>query len=186
MGAEGRAMLGQDPYEYRRLRESPWVSALLGACYGSSTWYAALSDFVVMRKGATMAVASGRVTSVAIRQSIDSEELGGWKMHAEVSGLVDAVVDSDEEAIALTKKWLSYMPSHHNESPPVHAVPAGSEGRGDHILELMPEDKAKVYDVRKIVETIVGKHDGTQPSLRTFDVYCICTDRRSIRRRNRQ
>ena len=155
MGAEGRAMLGQDPYEYRRLRESPWVSALLGACYGSSTWYAALSDFVVMRKGSTMAVASGRVTSVAIRQSIDSEELGGWKMHAEVSGLVDAVVDSDEEAIALTKKWLSYLPSHHNESPPVHSVPAGSEGRGENILELMPEDKAKVYDVRKIVETIV-------------------------------
>ena len=32
MGAEGRAILGQDPYEYRRMRESPWVSELMGDC----------------------------------------------------------------------------------------------------------------------------------------------------------
>ena len=66
MGAAGRAMLGQDPLEYQRKRETPYVSALLGDCYGSSTWYACLSDFVVMRKGATMAVASNRVTALAI------------------------------------------------------------------------------------------------------------------------
>lgn len=173
MGAEGRAILGQDPYEYRRLRESPWVSALLGACYGSSTWYACLSDFVVMRRGATMAVASGRVTSAAIRQEIDSEDLGGWKMHAETSGLVDAVVETDDEALALVRKWLSYLPSHHNEAPPVHEVPAGSEGRGQRILELMPEDSAKVYDVRKIIETVVDL--GSMMELKAKFGRSICT-----------
>ena len=61
MGAMGRTIVCQDPTEYRRLREAPWVSALLGASYGSSTWYACMSDFCVMRKGATMAVASSRV-----------------------------------------------------------------------------------------------------------------------------
>ncbi|HEV2008609.1 MAG TPA: carboxyl transferase domain-containing protein, partial [Burkholderiales bacterium] len=39
MGASGRSIVAQDPNEYQRLRETPWVSALLGACYGSSTWY---------------------------------------------------------------------------------------------------------------------------------------------------
>ena len=155
MGAEGRAILGQDAHEYRRLRESPWASALLGSCYGSSTWYACLSDFVVMRRGATMAVASGRVTSAAIRQEIDSEDLGGWKMHAETTGLVDAVVETDEEALAMIRKWLGYLPSHQDEAPPVRDVPAGSDGRGQRILELLPEDSAKVYDVRKIIETVV-------------------------------
>ncbi|GAA4349097.1 carboxyl transferase domain-containing protein [Variovorax defluvii] len=173
MGAEGRAILGQDPHEYRRLRESPWVSALLGACYGSSTWYACLSDFVVMRRGATMAVASGRVTSAAIRQEIDSEELGGWKMHAETSGLVDAVVETDDEALALIRRWLGYLPSHHNEAPPVHEVPAGSEGRGSRILELMPEDSSKVYDVRKIIETVVDV--GSMMELKPKFGRSICT-----------
>jgi acetyl-CoA carboxylase carboxyltransferase component len=76
MGSAGRAILGQDPTEYQRIRTSPWVSAQLGACFGSSTWYGCMSDFVVMRKGALMAVASHRVTSSAISQEVDPEELG--------------------------------------------------------------------------------------------------------------
>lgn len=66
MGASGRAILAQDPFEYRRTRETPWAAAQLGDCYGSSTWYACMSDFVVMRKGAAMAVARSRVTALAI------------------------------------------------------------------------------------------------------------------------
>src|SRR5690606_9055138 len=104
MGAPGRAILGQDPAEFRRQREMPLISALLGDCYGSSTWYACMSDFVVMRKGATMAVASSRVTSVAINQPVDPEELGGWRLHTEKTGLVDYAVDTDQEAIDIIRR----------------------------------------------------------------------------------
>src|SRR5512134_2517822 len=68
MGAAGRSIVAQDATEYQRLRETPWVSALLGPCYGSSTWYAAMPDFVIMRKGSNMAIASARVTSMAINK----------------------------------------------------------------------------------------------------------------------
>ena len=78
MGAAGRAILAQDPTEYQRLRETPWAATLMGQCYGSSTWYAAMSDFVVMRKGSVMAIASPNVTSIAIGKPVDPEELGGW------------------------------------------------------------------------------------------------------------
>jgi methylmalonyl-CoA decarboxylase subunit alpha len=152
MGAQGRAILGQDPAEYQRLRQSPWVSALLGPCYGSSTWYACMSDFVVMRKGALMAVASGRVTSMAINQPVDAEELGGWKLHAETTGLVDAVVNTDDEALAVIRRYLSYLPSHHGEPPPVLPVPEGGDGGAERIVDILPADRTKVYDVRKIVE----------------------------------
>src|SRR4030095_10208727 len=47
MGASGRAILAQDPTEYQRLRESPWVSALLGQCYGSCTSVGEISDSVL-------------------------------------------------------------------------------------------------------------------------------------------
>lgn len=154
MGAEGRSILGQDPHEYQRLRQSPWASALLGPCYGSSTWYSCMSDFVVMRKGAMFAVASGRVTSMAINQEVDPEELGGWKMHSEVSGLIDAVANTDEEAIDAVKRFLSYLPSHQNSAPPVCDVPEGSRSRGGKILEVLPESASRVYDVRRIVEAI--------------------------------
>lgn len=154
MGAAGRAIVAQDPVEYQRLRESPWVSALMGACYGSSTWYAAMSDFVIMRKGSTMAIASARVTSMAINKPIDPEDLGGWRVHAEKSGIVDMVVDTDQQALDAVRRFLSYLPSHNMEPPPVAAVPPGSDEGARRILDILPESRTKVYDVRKIIDAI--------------------------------
>jgi len=157
MGAAGRAILGQDPAEYLRDRRTPWVSALLGNCYGSSTWYACLSDFVVMRKGATMAVASSRVTELAIRQSVDAEELGGWKLHTGTTGIVDVAVDTDEEALDVVKRFLSYLPSHSGEAPPVAPVPAGSDDAMADILDVVPESRAKTYDSRDVIRRVLDR-----------------------------
>ena len=154
MGSAGRAIIAQDPTEYQRLRETPWVSALLGQCYGSSTWYSAMSDFVVMRKGAIMAIASPNVTSIAIGKPIDPEELGGWKLLTGVSGLADLAVDTDEQALDAIKRFLSYLPSHNMEPPPEYPVPAGSDEPCGNVLELLPESRNKVYDVRKIIAAI--------------------------------
>lgn len=157
MGAAGRAIIAQDPTEYQRLRESPWCSALLGQCYGSSTWYSAMSDFVVMRKGAIMAIASPNVTSVAINKPIDPEELGGWKLLTGISGLADLAVDTDEQALDAIRSFLSYLPSHSMEPPPEHAVPPGSDEACRQMLEIVPESRNKVYDVRKVIRAIADR-----------------------------
>jgi acetyl-CoA carboxylase carboxyltransferase component len=157
MGAAGRAIIAQDPTEYQRLRESPWCSALLGQCYGSSTWYSAMSDFVVMRKGAIMAIASPNVTSIAINKPISAEELGGWKLLTGVSGLADMAVDSDEQAIDAIKRFLSYLPSHYMQAPPEQPVPEGSDEACKHMLDIVPESRNKVYDVRKVIRAIADK-----------------------------
>src|SRR5690348_4265785 len=154
MGAAGRAIIAQDPTEYQRLRESPWCSALLGQCYGSSTWYSAMSDFVVMRKGAIMAIASPNVTSIAINKPIDPEELGGWKLLTGVSGLADLAVDTDEQALEAIKRFLSYLPSHANQPPPEAPVPEGSDEPCAKMLEIVPEARNKVYDVRNVIRAI--------------------------------
>ena len=154
MGAAGRAIIAQDPTEYQRLRESPWASALLGPCYGSSTWYSAMSDFVVMRKGAIMAIASPSVTSIAINKPIDPEELGGWKLLTGVSGLADLAVDTDEQALDAIKRFLSYLPSHSMEPPPECPVPPGSDEPCRNMLEIVPESRNKVYDVRRVIKAL--------------------------------
>jgi methylmalonyl-CoA decarboxylase subunit alpha len=143
MGAA--AIMGGDrPTQYRRMRETPWVSAVLGHCYGSSSWYAALADFVVMRKGAITAVSSVKLTSMAISEAVDPE----------VTGMVDLAVDTDEEALAAVRKFLSYLPSHHLEPPPVRPVPPGSGQQAHRILEILPESRTRVYDVRKILNLV--------------------------------
>jgi methylmalonyl-CoA decarboxylase subunit alpha len=158
MGSSGRAISGgSDSVEFLRLRKSPWVSALLGPCFGSSAWYACASDFVVMVKRATMSVASSRVTSMAIGQETDAETLGGWKMLSETSGLVDMVVDTEEEALDAVKRFLSYLPSHCNEPPPEKPVPQGSDEAARTVLEIFPETRSAVYDMRKVVQRIVDR-----------------------------
>jgi acetyl-CoA carboxylase carboxyltransferase component len=158
MGAAGRAIIAQDPAEYQRLRETPWASALLGACYGSSTWYSAMSDFVVMRKGAIMAIASPGVTSIAINKPIEAEELGGWKLLTGVSGLADLAVETDEQALDAIKRFLSYLPSHNMEPPPEQPVPPGSSEPCRKMLEIVPESRHQVYDVRKVVKAITDEN----------------------------
>ena len=157
MGASGRAILGQDPTEFRRRREMPLVSALLGDCYGSSTWYACMSDFAVMRKGATMAVASSRVTSVAINQPVDPEELGGWKLHTEKTGLVDYAVDTDQQAMDVIRTYLSYLPQNSAETAPVMPVPEGSDEAAESVLDHFPASASQVYDSRKILANLVDR-----------------------------
>ena len=146
-----------DPVEYQRLRESPWAAGVLGYCYGSSAWYAVMSDFCVMRKGAIMAVSSPRLISMATGVAVDSEALGGWRVHAEASGLVDQVVDTDEQAIAAIRAFLSYLPSNNMEPPPEAPVPDGSGADMPGIVDLIPESANQVYDVRKVIRCIVDR-----------------------------
>lgn len=158
MGSRGMgSLLGNDGTQYRRMRETPWASATLGHSYGSSSWYSVLSDFNVMRKGAVLAVSSPLLSSLAVREEIDPESLGGWKLHAEVTGFADRVVKTDEQAMDEIKTFLSYMPSHHQETPPEAAVPSGSGEGMAGILEQLPAERSKVYDVRGILRTIVDE-----------------------------
>lgn len=150
-------MLGNDPTQYQRMRETPWASAILGYCYGSSFLYNCCSDFSVMRKGAVMAVSSPGLVELATNQTIAPEDLGGWRVHAEVTGMVDMVVDTDAEALDAIKRFLSYMPGHHKEAPPRAAVPAGSGAGMDGILDLLPESRTRVYDMRKVIRAIADQ-----------------------------
>ncbi|MDM0047953.1 acyl-CoA carboxylase subunit beta [Variovorax sp. J22R115] len=157
LGAEAMAAAGQDPQQYCRRRETPWVSAVLGPCLGSSTWYTCLSDFVVMRKGAFLAVSSARVTSLAIGETVDPEELGGWRLHAEQTGLVDRVVSSDAEALAEIRRFLSYLPSHAGARPPRLSAAEAIAPDADKLVELVPSARSKTYDMRKVIAGIVDE-----------------------------
>ena len=159
MGARGMGtMLGSDGTQYLRMRETPWAAAVLGDCYGSSTWYTCCSDFAVMRKGAVLAVSSPGLVEQALSETVDPQTLGGWKLHAETTGLIDRVADTDEEALDAIRRFLSYMPSHHGEAPPRAAVPEGSGAKSEQLAKLIPERRTQVYDVRKIIAALVD-HD---------------------------
>jgi len=158
MGSRGMGLLlGNDNTQFRRTREVPMAAAAFGPSFGSSTWLMCQSDFAVMHKGATMAVSSPRLVSMALGEKVDAEELGGWRLHAEITGLVDQVADKEEEALDAIKKFLSYLPGHHMEAPPDAPVPAGSGADMDKVFDMLPESRTQVYDMKRILKCIVDK-----------------------------
>ncbi|MFV0535571.1 MAG: acyl-CoA carboxylase subunit beta [Cumulibacter sp.] len=153
MGGAGMGQ-GNNKTRFLRRRVAPWASATFGYSFGSAAWHTVSSDFSVFRKGAIMAVSSPGLVQRATGREVPAEELGGWKLHAEVTGFADAVANSDEEAIDLVRRFLGYLPSHNGEAPPVAAVPEGSDARGHLIHDIVPESRTQVYDVRKVIDAV--------------------------------
>ena len=158
MGSRGMGqLLGNDPTQFRRLRETPMCAAALGPSFGSSTWLTCQADFAVMQKGSIVAVSSPGLVSMALGEKVDQEVLGGWRLHADVTGLVDQVVDTEEEVFAAIRAFLSYLPSHHREAPPDAPVPAGSGADMDKVFSVLPESRTQVYDMKRIIRAIVDR-----------------------------
>ena len=129
---------------------------------------------MVFRKGAIMAVSSPRLISLATGNKVDPEELGGWRVHAEVSGLADQVVDTDEQAIDAIKRFLSYLPRNVWELPPVTKCDDPITRQEDELIRIVPRDKRKPYNMRRVLELIADKDTlfEIQP---TYGRSCITT-----------
>lgn len=150
-GAVGMGRIGQLSNTGRD-RKVPWACAVLGPCYGMGTWYAVQSDFSVMRRDATFSVSSPKVIAVALSETVTATELGGSDVHADVTGLIDEVTDTDAEAIASLRRFLSYLPSNNAEPPPAAAP---GDGQPPAVVEaLVPSARNRAYDGRKLIEAL--------------------------------
>src|ERR687892_2115422 len=97
----------------------PQVAALMGPCAAGTAYIPGLADFVPMVKGrGSMALAGPHLVRAAIGEDVTPEELGGSRVHCRESGVGDIEVDSDEECIAVIKRYLGFFPSHCEEPPP--------------------------------------------------------------------
>ena len=141
--------------EYTHFRTQPFIFAALGECYGVADFQANLADFVVQVKGSAIAVSGPRALGRAIGQTYSGEEMGGWEVHSRITGIADEVAENEEDCWQIIRRYLDYMPNHHGELPPVRPVPEGSDERMARILEVLPEDRRKIYDMHGIVECIV-------------------------------
>ena len=159
MGSRGMAQGGQNTSQYLRLRESPWISVLMGHIYGSSSWYASMSDIIVMQKGSIMAVSSPKVTLLATGEDTPAEDLGGWRVHATTTGLVDALGETEEECMDKAKAFLDYLPTHSGEIPPQNEFTEDSTSKLNSILDQIPEEGNQPYDMKTVICTLFDNGD---------------------------
>lgn len=151
--------------EYTHFRTQPLIFAALGECYGVADFQANLADFVVQVKGSAISVSGPRALDRAIGQTYTGEEMGGWEVHSRITGIADRVAEDEAECWEIIRRFLDYMPNHHGELPPARPVPERADERMARILEVLPEDRKRVYDMHGIVECIVdgGEHFELKP-----------------------
>jgi acetyl-CoA carboxylase carboxyltransferase component len=132
----------------------PQVCILFGPSPAGSAYLPALTDLVIMVDGkASLYVGSPRMVEMAIGEKTTLEDLGGARMHTEVSGCGDVLAASDEEAIELAKRYLSYMPGSYKET--AAGCMAADPPPGRSIDEIVPYDQRKWFDMYELIDRLV-------------------------------
>jgi acetyl-CoA carboxylase carboxyltransferase component len=132
----------------------PQVCILFGPSPAGSAYLPALTDVVIMVDGkASLFVGSPRMVEMAIGEKSTLEDLGGARMHCTVSGCGDILVGSDEEAIAVARQYLSYMPQSYRERPAAREPAAPPPGRS--IDDIVPYDQRKYFDMYEVIDRLV-------------------------------
>jgi acetyl-CoA carboxylase carboxyltransferase component len=132
----------------------PQVCLLFGPSAAGGAYIPAFCDVVIMRDGnASMYLGSPRMAQMVIGEEVTLEEMGGAKMHTAVSGCGHFLAESDEEAIAVARRYLSYMPASWRESPPT-APPADPEGERT-VSAIVPTTEKDPFDVQELIDAVV-------------------------------
>ena len=134
----------------------PVVALGLGSVAGLGAARLAASHYSVMTKSTSAMFVAGPPVVEHIGQKLSKQELGGWEIQTR-SGAVDHAVDSEEEAFACARRFLSYLPSSVYGTAPVAACDDDPNRRDEQLLDAIPKDRRRVYKMRPIVETLVDK-----------------------------
>ncbi len=138
----------------------PQISAIMGPCIGVASYSPALMDFVVMVQGTSQMFITGPpVIKEVLGEEVTMEELGGTKIHSEVSGVSDLIAKNDQDCLALLRRLLSFLPSNWHTSPPAKGPRQDSGRLLDNIAKIVPGEMRKAYNVLQVLKAIVDDGD---------------------------
>jgi acetyl-CoA carboxylase carboxyltransferase component len=134
----------------------PIVAAVMGASAGHGALTGLLADFVVIVEGAALFSAGPPLVAAALGEHVSKEQLGGARMHAAESGVAHNLAVTEDEALKLVRDYRGFPPPRAGAPPPRHDSSDDQSARTlDGILDLIPADPHKAYDVRKLVAMMV-------------------------------
>ena len=138
------------------LSEVPVVALGLGSVAGMGAARVCASHYSMMVRGTSQLFAAGPPVVARIGQNLTKEELGGSSIHAK-NGTIDDEVESESEAFARARRFLSYLPSSVYELPCRAATGDSADRRCDSLLTAVPREDRKVYKMRPILEAVLDQ-----------------------------
>jgi acetyl-CoA carboxylase carboxyltransferase component len=136
----------------------PQISVMLGPCAGGAAYSPALTDFVFMvRETSQMFITGPDVVQAVTGEEITQNGLGGADVHAGVSGVAHFAYDDEQTCLEEVRYLLSLLPQNNRENPPAVECQDPADRRGDVLLDLVPADANRSYDMHKVIEEIVDE-----------------------------
>lgn len=136
----------------------PQLAVIMGPAAGGAVYSPALMDFVFMTSYTSyMFVTGPNVVKEVLNEDVSFEELGGAEVHAKKSGVAHFIFEDEENTILGLKKFFSYIPSNNVENPPKAEDINATPDVNNKLLEIVPDDPNKAYDVREVINNIVDR-----------------------------
>ncbi|HEY8572270.1 acyl-CoA carboxylase subunit beta [Phenylobacterium sp.] len=157
--ALGRTYIPDNPgweHMVANLGQVPVVALGLGTIAGIHAARLIASHYSVMVRGKSHMFMAGPPVMARLGQTFTKEELGGADLQAK-AGACDAVAETEEEAFALARRFLSYLPASVHELPEQTAPSDQPDRRDDWLLSAIPRNRRKAYDARRIVRALVDR-----------------------------
>src|SRR5271170_4356612 len=140
----------------------PQLAAIMGMCVAGGAYLPLMCDHILMTEGSGLFLAGPALVQAAIGQKTSAEDLGGAKMHAQISGTVDFREPDDDACLARIRSLVDKMGAA-DASPFSHVAPRAPHFSAEEIYGVFSGDAAKQYDMREIISRVV---DGSE-----FDEY---------------
>jgi acetyl-CoA carboxylase carboxyltransferase component len=135
----------------------PQICLLFGPSAAGGAYIPAFCDVVFMvDKNASMYLGSPRMAEMVIGEKVTLEEMGGARMHCEVSGCGDLLAKDEKECLAAARAYFSYLPQRGGEVPaPIEARPPRAAAK--RIDEVVPENQNQAFDVGAVIDALVDE-----------------------------
>jgi len=131
----------------------PQFAAIMGNCVAGGAYLPVLCDKILMTEGSGLYLAGPSLVKAAIGQIVDQEELGGAKMHSEISGTVDFYEKNDEECLEKLRSLVALLPEANDKTAMARGKDAAKPS--DAIYDLISLDGHKNYDARDLLATVI-------------------------------
>jgi 3-methylcrotonyl-CoA carboxylase beta subunit len=132
----------------------PQLTAIMGMCVAGGAYLPVMCDHILMTEGSGLFLAGPALVQAAIGQKTSAEDLGGAKMHAQISGTVDFREPDDDACIARIRALVDKMGAA-NPSPFSHVAAREPLYPAEEIYGIFSSDPAKQYDMREIIARLV-------------------------------
>ncbi len=138
------------------LNQVPVVSAVMGSVAGLPAVNACMAHWNVMVDGTSQIFPGGPpVVKAALGYEVTKEELGGPQIHTRISGCIDNLATSEQDALDQVRRFLSYLPSSVNEMAPYVATEDPIDRAEPELRDLVPRDPRRIHNTHKLLELVL-------------------------------